>query len=519
MRRWLLVVLFILSGIRSPSQYFDKEQKLIQKVKAAQNETHQVQALGELANFYYIFRAEAKGDSILQLQTTLAEQSENKDLMQTALFGDALAHISNWSSSHTFDRAIAFLNKGLQYARNTGKEDFEVLAHIRLATIYRKRGQYDKGLEQAALALSSNSRTITDSMRCVALLETGDLFLEKGDALAAYKNYNNAYDLAYRIKNIPLQSETFHHISVLYDEQHLANMELSRSVLQKSLELNKKNHNEAGLLQDYRDLARITDERAYLDKYRQLADRLQSEPDIIFGKILMLAYLMTVEKNQQAAFAYLNQHPDLKQSYLNRGLASYYFMLGNIFRYGGNMDSAIAYYSRALPEFSSGYDPNVQKFALIEIAESYVQLKEQEKAIDLYKKSLAFSQEQQDYKTTAKILKQLGELYAQKQDYSNAYQSLKNFELYNDTLQSLAAERNVALMDVDREKKKHEKDLQDLATERLRTPTCSTSASPSPLLPYLLSCCYWACFPYQNLRSSCLAFLLSSACLNSSCSW
>lgn len=469
MRRWFLLTIFLLYGTKSLSQYFEKEQKLVEKIKASTNERQRVLALGDLASFYYIYRAEAKGDSVLQLQTTVAEQSDDKNLMLAALFGDALAHISSWSSSATFDRAVVFLNKGLQYARETGQEKYEVLAYIRLAAVYRKRGQYDKGLDQAALALSFSNHSINDSLRCVALLETGDLFLEKGDALAAYKNYNSAYDLAYSIKNIPLQSETYHHISVLYDGQHLANPELSRSVLQKSLELNKKHKNEQGLLQDYRDLARITDEKLYLDRYRQLAAKLQSEPDILYGKILMLAYLMTVEKDKRAALAYLNLHPDLRQSYLNRGAANYLFMLGNIYRYAGDIDSATVFYSRALPQLSASYDANVQKSALMEIADTYMQKDNETRAIELYERALNISREQHDFKSSASILQQLSRLYASSQNYQSAFESLKNFQLYNDTLASMAAERNMALMEVDRENKKHEKDMEDLAAERLRT--------------------------------------------------
>ena len=108
MRRWLLLTIFLLYGIKSLSQYFEKEQKLVENIKASTNDRQRVLALGDLATFYYIYRAEENGDSVLQLHTTVAEQSDDKNLMLAALFGDALAHISSWSSSATFDRAVVF---------------------------------------------------------------------------------------------------------------------------------------------------------------------------------------------------------------------------------------------------------------------------------------------------------------------------------------------------------------------------------------------------------------------------
>src|SRR5687768_3938832 len=99
MRSRLLLLLFpVAAPLFSSGQYSAKESALIQKVAQARADSGKVTALGNLAEFYYLYRAEKKGDSILQLQIQQAELSSNKSLLLVALFGNAISHISEWSS-------------------------------------------------------------------------------------------------------------------------------------------------------------------------------------------------------------------------------------------------------------------------------------------------------------------------------------------------------------------------------------------------------------------------------------
>ena len=82
----LIVFLLIFIPPAAYSQYFSREKELVQQTLTAQTQTDQVVALGNLAEFYYIFRADQKGDSVLQKQLVLAEMSNNKDLIFQTLF-------------------------------------------------------------------------------------------------------------------------------------------------------------------------------------------------------------------------------------------------------------------------------------------------------------------------------------------------------------------------------------------------------------------------------------------------
>ena len=95
-----------------------------------------------------------KGDSILQEQLKIAEISQNKNLFLTAFFGKAIMNISNWGSKETFDRALQFVNKGLEYSKTIGREDYVTLSYIRLATLYRKKAEIDKAFYNAQYCIN-----------------------------------------------------------------------------------------------------------------------------------------------------------------------------------------------------------------------------------------------------------------------------------------------------------------------------------------------------------------------------
>ena len=70
--------------------------------------------------------------------------------------------------------------------------------------------------------------------------------------------------------------------------------------------------------------------------------------------------------------------------------------------------------------------------------------------------------------TKAQITSKLSDLYARQADYQNAFKYSKIYQTYNEELKELAKQREVTLLGLEREKRKHEKDLQAVADEDLR---------------------------------------------------
>src|SRR3954470_8022682 len=143
--------LFILLFQISFGQYKQREQKLISAVNNAVNDSIRITSLSNLAEFYYIYGADNKGDSVLQKQLLAAELSNNKNLIFNTLFGNAITSLGRWTSQQTFERTLSFLDKGVSFAREQDEPYFESLAYIRKAAIQRKQLQFDKAIQTMTL--------------------------------------------------------------------------------------------------------------------------------------------------------------------------------------------------------------------------------------------------------------------------------------------------------------------------------------------------------------------------------
>ena len=462
----ILALLSIFCVQSTVAQFQAKESELIQKVNKAASDSQMVSALGALAEFYSVYRLDKKADSIYQKQLLTAQLSLNKNLVVATLFDKSITNISNWTTAETFDRILAFLQKGLEYSKETGRKDYEALAYIKKSTILRKRGKPDEALHQATMAFSTLPIRGIDSLKAILFLELGDIFLTKGEPVNAFKNYNNAYDIAYDISNTRLQSEIYHHFAQLY--QTLDQTPLSEAQLFKSVELNEKNNNDLGLLLDYIDLARLTDKKEYFDKAIDLANQLGIERYRLLTRRLLFAYYMAVEKNPVTALNYLNNNPDLKQSYINSGLPNYYFNIGSVYFYSNNPDSAIKYFNLAESDLQKTLDINSRVTIYKEMADCYSRLGETVKAIAYFEKAKELGSGLNDLKTDTMITHSLSELYAQAGNFKKAFEYSRQYDRDKNELQQLADQRQVVLLEVDHENSNREKEMRELANKKLR---------------------------------------------------
>jgi tetratricopeptide (TPR) repeat protein len=502
--RCTMYLLCLLIFFSSHAQYYAKEKALITKATLAKSDSTRILALGELADFYYIYRASNKGDSIINLELTEAELSSNKNLLLIALFGKSVTNITEWTTSENFDRGLAFLEKGLNYAREIGREDYQAIAYMRRASLFRKRGQYDNAMNEAMLALSSASDVGSDSLKAAILLETGDIYLNKGKPVDAYKLYNQAYDLAYSMKNVPLESEAYHHYAALY--QSLSESRLAKENLLKSLQLNTEHNNRAGIIQDYVDLARLTDIKEYFDKVIQLSEKMNDEKNKLRSKRLMFSYLMVYDKNCNATLDYYNKNPELQQSYINSGIATYYFNLGNIFKYCGQNEKALYYFKLAEPEMEKSFDGTIHKSVYSSMAECYKETGESGKAVSYFEKALDLARKQNDLSSITNLTRNLSELYAAMGNYKDAYTYQTQHLAAKDSLQKMVENREVVLMEVDRENNKHQKDIDDAIVKASRIRNLQYMGISAAIATLFIFLMLLGMFPISKVTMKMLSF-------------
>ncbi|MBC7861506.1 MAG: tetratricopeptide repeat protein [Bacteroidia bacterium] len=441
------------------------EKQLLQKADAAKNDIESITALGELAEFYTIYRADAKADTILQKQLLKAELLNDKSLIIKTLFTSSINNIASTSSNETYNKALAFVEKGLAYAREIDDDELVVSAHLKKAALLRKKGMPDEAFQQINLALGMAGSIRNDSLKTELHIESGDVFFAKRDYVNAYKNYNIAYDLAYAIKNIPLQSATFHKFANIY--RVLESPNEAKNIIRKSIELNKENKNPKGLMADCFHLFRIEEQIDYLNKAIFLSDSLQSIKDQLFGKRLRFISFYKLEKDSHKALAYLEQNDDLKQYFINQGIINY--NIGSAYQYSGRFDSAIYYYLKDEAIITSKFSKGHQLTFYRELAECFKELNQTASSISYFEKAYGLSEKSGDLFSNDTIAQSLADLYAQEKNFERAYYFANLRSGYIKEIKNLSKQADITLMDIDREKKKHDKDLADaLAAERIK---------------------------------------------------
>lgn len=455
----LLKTLLLLFTIQNCclAQFKKQFESLCVVCKKASSDSDKVVALGKLANLYYIYKFNREADSVLHEQLLLADLSEKDNLLLPALFGDAIMNISSSTTSEAFDKTVDFIQKGINYAKSLNNYEYTALGYYRMANVLRKRGQNDNALNNVQLALAILPNIKSDSIKAIIYIELGDTYRLKGETVSACRSYNSAFDIATKIKSVPLQSVIYHCFSEMY--KWLGEPDAAKDELKKSLILDKEYGYSEGLIKDYYDLARLTDEKFYIDKALELSDSLHLYKYNFDARAMMLAYIYVIEKNSDKALRYLETEPDLKQSFLNIGIANYNSIKGNIYLYSGKADSALKYFKLAENDYIQNFDQQQTKSLFFNIAECYKKLNNIPTAIIYYTKVLDLSKKMNDASSIPIASGILSSLYERQGSYQQAFIFSKQAIRYKDSLSTLSKGRDIALLGVEREKRKHEEDL------------------------------------------------------------
>jgi len=463
MQKIAIILLFFLQFLFQGSSFGQLSKQLDSLCVLCNRSTtdsQKVVSLGKLAEYYYVFKLDDKADSVLHEQLLIAEVSNNRNLLLHALFGNAVLNISGSADRESFDKAISFIQKGIDYAKANNENDYLAIGYTRLADILNARKQYDKALANAVLALSILEKVTSDSVKAICYISLGDIYLGKEDAVSACRNYNNAFDISIKMNSIPLQSLIYHRLHEMYKK--LDDKDLAKDELNKSITLNKTYGNKEGLILDYYDLARLTNEKYFIEQAIDLADSIKNFKQLLSAKRLMLVYYYVVEGNEQKALQYLENEPDLKESYANSGDDNYFQNIGNIYYYSNNPDSALYYYQLAEPEIQRKQDLKASEIILTQIAMSYDKRGNIDSAIIYYQKALKLSFQINDAAEIASIANQLSILYQKKNDFKNAFYYLQQSNHLTDSLKKLSKGNDITLLAVDRENKKHEQEILQL---------------------------------------------------------
>jgi tetratricopeptide (TPR) repeat protein len=435
--------------------------KQIDSLSAVSNtiksDSEKVITLGKLADLYYTFRLNEKADSVLDRQLLIADVSNNNNLILLALFDNAILKINPSTTSEIFNKTISLIQKGIDYAISLNSYEHIGLGYTRLANLLRKRGQTDEALNKANLALGYMHNIKSDSIKALIYIELGNTHQARNESVLAANRYNTAFDIAIKIKSVPLQSEVYHCFSEMY--RMLGNKDIAKEELKKSLDLNKKHNYGEGMVRDYYDLARITDELSYHEMTIELANSLKLSKYVLEAKILKFYCYMTAERNSDKALNYLKSEPDVEESIRNMGLPYYHRTIGQVFYYSYKADSALHYFKKAEADYVNKFGQKSSRGIYREMAFTYKMLNDIPNAIQYYLKAMEISKDLNDANIIASTSDSLSGLYEMQGNFKEAFIYSKQATQYQDSLRKLSEGRDIALLNVERENRKHAEEV------------------------------------------------------------
>lgn len=434
------------------------------RVQFAKTDSLRVVYSGNLANYYFAVNKDIKCDSVIENEIALAEQSGKQNLIIYALFNNPCYKFIRTSTKYNSEQSLRYINRALKFSKNKALDDYTALAYSNLAAVYNSQGNTNQALLTANLALTTSINSANDSVKIICFLQLGNTYLQKSEIVMAFKMFTNANDIAGSLQNYELLSLVYRSIAELYRQSD--NIPLAKEYIFKSLEIDKANNLINAQIQDYFLLGKIYEYNTAANYLRE-AEKAAASIGDIQSKVQaqkLLLYSTMVERSPAEALQYLQQHKELEAACLNTGPNYIDWIKGEIFLSGNMPDSALIYLKAAEPSFSTGYDVSLKKQFFGELADCYKLLHNTTAAIDYYKISLAYGKEVSDLKGLKNFTWQLKQLYRQQGDYTQALLYNDAYDLYKDTLEILSKEKDLALMEIDNENKKHIRD-QEIALQ------------------------------------------------------
>jgi len=469
--RFLFILLLLLAYPRHVLYAQDKlEQLLYRQLEEAKTDSIHIVVLGKLADYYYAEKNENNGDSLIEKQIMLAEESRNPNLLIIAFFKNAAYKHVISSTREVSQKRVGYIKQALNFAKRTGLTDYTALAYSNIAGLYLNDGKLDEALNYANLGMATAMNSGNDSVKILCSIELGSVYLAKSDILLAYKNYTSAYDMSTEAGNIYLQSKTLHAISGLYKK--LSQPDIAKEYILRSLELNRKFNSAYGLMEDYMMLGKLSMNPQvgsdYLNRSFLLADTLHEPYTRLEAQKILFIFNM-LNQGIQENLLYLDKEAGLRTYYENSGPDYINWIKGEIYYYGGKPDSALIYFKKAESSFDKGYDFAIKKNFFGELAEAYKEVNNLMKAITYYKKIIDLSLQSSDLINVKKYSNELKNLYAQNGDYKQAFFYNSQYDQYSDSLDMQAKEKDLALLEIENENKNRLRQQEIAKEEELRS--------------------------------------------------
>lgn len=465
MIRYVVVAMMCLSVVCKAQENSFTDNPLADSLKQnLERSTTAAQKVFWLGELSMVFMGVDKtlSDEYSHQQQTLAEASRDRALIIQALLTNAQRHY-NFSSRQDFiNKGREYSQKALDMAKSNHLDESEAWAYIFMATGSRLNGDGETALKYNNLALSIANTLKNDSLKIDGLISIARTYINKDEKMLALRHYLQALELAEISEHYDLMHEAYRDIAGFY--MGLKEYEKAKDYTYKIIRLTLPAHRPIDRLNAYNRLGRIYSlseqydlAGEFFNKALALADTMKLELIKINTYVSMLdMYLGSGQ--EQKALEHLQSQPEVRK-FMIRSAFGYYIdqCQGVVYMKAGKTDSAKYYLKKA----EAGFEQNANRYSrywfYYKIGKLYDEKKDYKQALVYYMKAKDMSIKIADLEAQRDIAQRLDSLYQRSGDFKTAYAYNRQYQLYKDSLEKLATEKDLMLMEVDNEKRREER--------------------------------------------------------------
>lgn len=447
--------------------------RLNRACETSSNDSQRVTALGNLARYYFAIRDDETGDSLLKLQIMYARQSGNKELLLNTLYQNpryimqgSITRSATCVTSEATQKFLQYINECLTFSKEEGREDFVAMAYANMSNLYLGQGDYNDAVKYANLAYTAAQSSNNDSAKIVCGLQLGYTYLRQKDVLIAYKTFSSVYDLATHLRDPALLAVVYNHFSTLYKK--LGQVERAKEYAANALTTDLLSHNDKGLVDDLLNLGKIYDYNDYIQKAEKLAFATNDIQGVIDAEKLLFYYQMYIIRKPEIAIRYLDGHPLVKKVFKQTGPDYINWIMAEVYFYGNDAKAALQYFKTAEPSFNEQYNVYTRQNFFGEMAAAYAATEDAPNAITNYEKALQLAYPTSSVDHIMDYAGNLGRLYEKQGDFQQALAYTNLYNRYKDTVNVLAKEKDLALMEIETANRKQLQATEAMAIARER---------------------------------------------------
>ncbi|WP_276134429.1 tetratricopeptide repeat protein [Polluticoccus soli] len=442
----------------------------------AASDSERIYHLGKLAGYYYAIREDAIADSIVEKQIMLAEETRNKNLITAThfnnpryiLLGTVTRNSQNIVTREASATTLEYIERALSYARANRDDEHIVQGYTLLSLFYLREGEFEKAMKYANHSYSTAIITNNDSLKATSALWLGCVYKNQKNILMAYKHYSYAFDIANETRHPVLLPLVYHYFADLYAK--MGKKEEAIDYLFKSIELNKFNHNNRGLVDDYLAMGIFNDYAIgleYLDKAEALAESIGDLFGVMEARKFRFSYKL-LQGNVNEPLRYVADNPALKHVWEKTGPNYFDWIMAEVYYYGGKPELAYPFFKTAMPSLDQRYNIHIKQRFFGELASYYRDIDSIPQAIAMYEKTLGICYTTSSTNYLMSTLNDLSQLYYLKRDYKTAYDYKQKYMNFRDSVNAIAKEEDLAVLEIDNLNKKRQKDAELQAQDETR---------------------------------------------------